>query len=73
MVDLASRGKVVVVRPNGKTEEYDLNGGLNANSMKEAGLTIQRLVTTLTQEGYTLKSTFSGSQGFGATLIFIKE
>lgn len=73
IVDKASQGKVVVVRPGGKTEELALNQSLNSKGLVEAGLTLQQLVTTLTHEGYTLKSTFTSSEGFGATLIFIKE
>ncbi|TGE29715.1 hypothetical protein [Hymenobacter metallicola] len=74
IVDTVSgTGKLIIARPGDKTEEMKLNGGTNSSSMQEAALTIQHVTTGLYQEGYVLKSTFSGSGGFGATLIFVKE
>ena len=64
---------MVLARPGGKTEEIEFNGGANTSSLKEAAVTIQRVITQLGQEGYVLKSTFGGSAGYGATLIFMKE
>ena len=73
MLDVSGRGKLVIARPGGKTEEVELNGGINSTSLRESALTIQRVITNLSQEGYVLKSTFTGLQGYGATLVFIKE
>jgi hypothetical protein len=64
---------LVIVRPGGKTEEVDYAGGTNAKSLTDSGITVQRVITKLYQEGYVLKSTYSGSAVSGATLIFLKE
>jgi hypothetical protein len=73
MIDAAARSKMVIARPDGKTEEVEFNGGLNSSSLKDAAVTIQRVISGLSQEGYVLKSTFTGSQGYGSTLVFMKE
>lgn len=73
LLDAAGRGKLVIARPGGKTEEMELNGGINSASLKESALTLQQVITNLSLEGYALKSTFTGLQGYGATLVFIKE
>ena len=73
LLDATGRGKLVIARPGGKTEEVELNGGVNSASLKESALTLQQVITNLSQEGYALKSTFTGLQGYGATLVFIKE
>ena len=73
VLDASGRGKLIIARPGGKTEEVELKGGINSTSLKESTITIQRVITGLSQEGYALKSTFTGLQGFGATLVFMKE
>lgn len=72
LVDSATRGKMVIVRPGGKADDYSFNAGTSTTNLREGGLTIQRVITNLAQEGYTLKSTFSGVDGV-ATLVFTKE
>jgi hypothetical protein len=64
---------LVIVRPGGKTEEVEYAAGTNAKSLTDSGIIVQRVITKLYQEGYVLKSTYSGSPGAGATLIFLKE
>ena len=73
VVDVTGRAKIVIARPGGKTEEVDYNGGINVTSLKESAVTLQRVISNLSQEGYVLKSTFTGLQGFGSTLVFVKE
>jgi hypothetical protein len=73
VIDDFGRSKIIIARPEGKTEEVDFNGGASASSLKQGAITLQRVISGLSQEGYVLKSTFSGSGSNGATLVFIKE
>jgi hypothetical protein len=73
VVDASGRAKMLIARPGGKTEEVEFNGGVNSTSIKEGAVTIQRVISGLVQEGYALKSTFTGLQGYGSTLVFVKE
>lgn len=72
-LDAPGRNHIVLIRPGGKTEEIESKGGPGVGNIKESGLILQRLITELCQDGYTLKSTFTGLAGYGATLVFIKE
>lgn len=70
---IAGKNRLVVVRGEGKSEEVELDSGLNTKSMTASGEAMRRVFAQLYHEGYTLKSTFSGSQGFASTLVFVKE
>lgn len=66
-------GRLVIAHAGGKTEELPFNGSYNSKGLAESGNQLQQVVTTLYQQGYALKSTFSSSGGVVATLIFVKE
>jgi hypothetical protein len=70
---IAGKSKLVVVRAEGKSETTELDSGLNEKSMTATGEVFRRVIAQLYREGYSLKSTFTGSQGFVSTLIFVKE
>lgn len=72
-VDYSAGGKIIIVRPGGKTEEIELNRGLRGKGLTEGGITLQRVFTQLAQEGYTIKSTFTGASIHTSTLIFMKD
>lgn len=57
LVASITRGKLVIVRADGKTEDYSFNAGTGTTNLREGGLTIQRIISSLGKEGYTLKRT----------------
>jgi hypothetical protein len=65
--------KMVIVRGPGKNEQVDLFDGTNTKGLVTSGEAIQQVIVKLYQEGYVLKSTFSGHQALVSTLVFIKE
>lgn len=71
--DVNGGGKMVIVREGGKTEELEFAGGYSLKQLSSSGLLMQQVFSKLYEEGYALKSTFGGSSGFGATLLFVKE
>lgn len=66
-------GKIVIARAGGKTEEVLFNGSYSSKGLAESTSQFQQTVASLYQQGYTLKSTFSGGAGSVATLVFVKE
>ena len=71
--DVNAGGKMVIVREGGKTEELEFAGGYSLKQLSSSGLLMQQVFSKLYEEGYSLKSTFGGSSGFGSTLLFVKE
>lgn len=47
--------------------------GLSVKSLTTSGEAMQQVFAKLYKEGYSLKSTFGGGQGFTSTLVFVKE
>ncbi|RZK32819.1 MAG: hypothetical protein EOO63_00075 [Hymenobacter sp.] len=68
-----STGHLLIVRGEGKREDVEFSAGVSPNHLGTSGEVMQRVFAKLYQEGYTLKSTFGGSQGYVSTLIFVKE
>jgi hypothetical protein len=66
-------GKFVIAHAGGKTEELSFNPSYSSKGLAESGSQLQQAIASLYQQGYTLKSTFSGNSGVVATLIFVKE
>jgi hypothetical protein len=64
---------LVIIRGEGKREELDFATGISTKALGASGEVMQQVFTKLYQEGYTLKSTFGGGQGFTSTLVFVKE
>jgi len=63
-----------ISRANGKSESFGFNGGMSEKGIADSGQGYQKLITTLYQEGYHLKTTFStGGEPSFTTLVFIKE
>jgi hypothetical protein len=55
----------------GKTESLSFPSGYNEKRILETAERYQQVLTKLYQEGYSLKSTFTVSQGL-TTLVFVK-
>ncbi|MGI4865574.1 MAG: hypothetical protein ACRYFZ_16755 [Janthinobacterium lividum] len=71
--DTGSVGRLVIVREGGKTEEVEeFASGVNMKGLSLSGTLMQQVFGKLYAEGYTLKGTFGGSQGYVATLVFAK-
>lgn len=66
-------GRFVIGRPGGKTEEVSFNSSYSSKGLAESAVQLQQAVASLYQQGYTLKSTFTGASGSVSTLIFVKE
>ena len=66
-------GRFVIGYPGGKTEEVLFSNNYSSKGLAESAVQLQKAVTALYQQGYALKSTFSGSTGNVSTLIFVKE
>jgi hypothetical protein len=66
-------GKIVIARAGGKTEEIPFNAGYSSKGLAESTSQFQQTIASLYQQGYALKSTFSGGAGSVATLVFVKE
>ena len=66
-------GKIVIARAGGKTEEVPFNAGYSSKGLAESTSQFQQTIAALYQQGYALKSTFSGGAGSVATLVFVKE
>lgn len=66
-------GKIVIARTGGKTEEVPYNANYTSKALAESTSQFQRTIESLYQQGYALKSTFSGGGGSVATLVFVKE
>jgi hypothetical protein len=64
--------RIVVARDSGAPQVQEVAGGAGARDMAQSSQQIQKLVTGLYAEGYSLKSTFNGQQGLISTLIFVK-
>ncbi len=64
---------LVIVRGEGKSEVVDFPLGLSVKSLTTSGEAMQQVFAKLYQEGYALKSTFGGGQGYTSTLVFVKE
>jgi basic membrane lipoprotein Med (substrate-binding protein (PBP1-ABC) superfamily) len=65
--------RIAISHGEGKTEVTELKGGGYGKYIGPSAEACQRVVRQLYQEGYTLKTTFSGDHGSMSTLIFIKE
>ncbi|GAB3637289.1 hypothetical protein GCM10027422_28790 [Hymenobacter arcticus] len=64
---------LAIIYPDGKSEVIPVEGpGLTEKKLVESGVTYQRVITKLVQDGYALKSTFSGVSGTVSTLVFVK-
>ena len=68
-----SGGRFVIGRPGGKTEEVSFSSTYSSKGLAESAVQLQQAVAALYQQGYALKSTFTGSGGSVSTLIFVKE
>jgi hypothetical protein len=67
------RTRVVLAYSGGKTEEKLIKNMSNSDKAQdEATSAYQEIITNLYQQGYSLKSTFSGFQGGFSTLVFVK-
>jgi hypothetical protein len=64
--------QLVIVRGPGKNEQIDLINSTNTKGLISSGEAIQQALAKLYQEGYSLKSSFSGHQGQVSTLVFVK-
>jgi hypothetical protein len=67
-----TRSRIVIAYPGGKTEDLPFNTNTDSKGLVESTKQVQQIVTSLSQQGYELKSTFGGHAGYGATLIFVK-
>ncbi|MFD1874263.1 hypothetical protein [Hymenobacter bucti] len=73
IADGSNASQLVIVRGPGRNERIDLSSSINNKSLTSTGEAIQQATAKLYQEGYILKSTFSGQGGFVSTLVFVKE
>ena len=73
LIDGGIASQLIIVRGPGKNERIDLVSSTNTKGLISSGEVIQQAIEKLYQEGYSLKSTFSGYGGYGSTLIFVKE
>jgi hypothetical protein len=73
VADGTNGSQVIIVRGPGRSEQLDMITSTNTKGLISSGLTIQQAIAKLYQEGYSLKSTFSGYQGSVSTLVFVKE
>jgi hypothetical protein len=64
--------RIAVTHGQGKTELIESDGGGGKKDIVTSAETLQKLIAGLLQQGYTLKSTFGGSQGMMSTLVFVK-
>lgn len=70
----AGRVRVVIAYADGKTQEQFIETMGESDKQQDRGTSdYQRVLTTLYQQGYSLKSTFSQDAGRFTTLIFLKE
>lgn len=69
----AGQLRLAITHADGKSESVDMpGGGASDKKLMESSQSFQHLFAKLYQEGYTLKSTFSGTEGTTATLVFVK-
>jgi hypothetical protein len=73
LADGTNASQLIIVRGPGKNEQIDLLTSTNTKGLISSGEAIQQAIAKLYQEGYSLKSTFGGYQGYVSTLIFVKE
>jgi hypothetical protein len=64
--------RIAVSHGQGKTEVIDAEGGGDKKKIVDSAETLQKLIAGLLQQGYSLKSTFGGTQGMMSTLVFVK-
>lgn len=67
--------RIVVACSWGYPDEIEVKAGLTNNEarlMRESAEKIQEVLTKLYQEGYAIKSSFSGSEGGQSTLVLVK-
>ena len=67
--------RIVVARSWGIPDEIEVKPNLASNEarlMRDSAEKIQEVLTKLYQEGYAIKSSFSGSEGGQSTLVLIK-
>jgi hypothetical protein len=64
--------RIAVSQGQGKTEVIDAEGGGDKKKIIDSAETLQKLIAGLLQQGYSLKSTFGGTQGVMSTLVFVK-
>ena len=65
---------IVIVRSWGIPEEVEVTSGITGNEATvevEVAKKMQQLLTKLYEQGYVIKSTFSGAQG-ASTLVLVK-
>lgn len=62
--------RLIIIYPDGKSEEGELpSAGLSSKKLTESGQAYQRTFAKLYQQGYAIKSTFSGLDGSASTLF----
>lgn len=66
--------RIVISHGEGKTELIEAVGGTQKKELIPSAEALQKVITGLCQQGYALKSTFGGTQGYAylSTLVFIK-
>jgi hypothetical protein len=67
--------RIVIARSWGIPEEVEITPGLTGNEATvevEAAKKMQQVLAKLYQQGYSIKSTFSGERGL-STLVLVKE
>jgi hypothetical protein len=66
--------RIVMSHGEGKTEVVEAIGGAQKKELISSAETLQKVIIGLCQQGYALKSTFGGTQGYAyiSSLVFIK-